>query len=909
MRRLANRNLKVEKLEPRQLLAVFSVSNLNDSGPGSLRDAIYQANGTPGEDEIDFAVTGTIALTSGELEITDSLVINGPGRDLLTIDAQQLSRVLHYSNLSGDLTVANATLTGGATIGDNSSNGTAITTTYNGGGIRFVSDGLLTISDSVLDDNDVSGVQASGGAIFSESGSVRVIDSILTRNRSSWGTGGGIHSQAGDVEIIESLINHNFSYDNGGGVYAIDGNVTITESVLDENWADAAGSGGALFATGSMLHISQSEITNNVAGESGGGIASFSDELTFTDSVISGNISISRGGGGIISGSGYVRISRSTVADNNTSDRYADGGGIEKIAGQLIIEDSTISGNSTSDDISHGGGIFGGRASLEIIRSTITNNWTRDYYSHGGGIVTQADDITIVNSVIAGNSIEDLSSRDSDLSIWSDATPSVHYSLIGDKGSTDLVEAQTPDANGNLIGTESNPIDPLLEPLDDYGGPTFTHRPMPDSLLVNAGDPAVTFDPTEFDQRGEPFARVQQGRIDIGAVELVDPRAFTRFVTVDVTSDSQYLYEPDGNLSNDVPLIPDNNVPRGVTATSDGRVWVLDNDRHVYLYDADGGFVGRWRSDAAIGADGIATDGTNLWIVSRTTDQIHFFADGSALVSGDHEPTSSFALDPSNGDAFGLTTDGDYLWTVNDSSNNWKAYKYDTAGTALGSWDLDPLNRNPRGITLDPDNPGDLMVVNDANTDLVYRYEDAADLTSGNPAASSAWTLHAANESPQGIAVIASIASADFDADTDVDGSDFLAWQRGFGSTAASIFQGDADQNGVVDTDDLDVWLSQYGQPVPSPALSVGDEELPLALTFAWPSLEPMREREFASGATTAIIAELAASVDQSSSTEAAIDEAHLLLLGNNSDELDETLQLAELPSSLLGFDWSQVAE
>jgi hypothetical protein len=53
--------------------------------------------------------------------------------------------------------------------------------------------------------------------------------------------------------------------------------------------------------------------------------------------------------------------------------------------------------------------------------------------------------------------------------------------------------------------------------------------------------------------------------------------------------------------------------------------------------------------------------------------------------------------------------------------------------------------------------------------------------------------------------------SADFDGDGDVDGRDFLAWQRGFGTSDAGKQHGDADNDGIVDGADLGVWQDQYG--------------------------------------------------------------------------------------------------
>jgi uncharacterized SAM-binding protein YcdF (DUF218 family) len=71
--------------------ANFTVTSLNDNGAGSLRGAIAQANVNPGADTIDFAVTGTIVLTGGQLQIDDALTITCPGAASLVIDANGAS--------------------------------------------------------------------------------------------------------------------------------------------------------------------------------------------------------------------------------------------------------------------------------------------------------------------------------------------------------------------------------------------------------------------------------------------------------------------------------------------------------------------------------------------------------------------------------------------------------------------------------------------------------------------------------------------------------------------------------------------------------------------------------------------------------------------------------------------------
>jgi hypothetical protein len=89
------------------------------------------------------------------------------------------------------------------------------------------------------------------------------------------------------------------------------------------------------------------------------------------------------------------------------------------------------------------------------------------------------------------------------------ALTSLGHNLIGDgTGGSGF-------ADTDLVGTADFPIDPLLEPLGDYGGPTQTMRPLPGSPVINAGD---NTDAPDTDQRG--FPRIVGGFIDIGAVEL-----------------------------------------------------------------------------------------------------------------------------------------------------------------------------------------------------------------------------------------------------------------------------------------------------------------------------------------------------------------------------------------------------
>jgi hypothetical protein len=91
----ARRCPPLEQPEGRLVLSALHVSTLADGGAGSLRAAVTQANAHAGADIVVFDewLTGTIALTGGELDITDDLTINGPGADKLTVNGNHTSRV------------------------------------------------------------------------------------------------------------------------------------------------------------------------------------------------------------------------------------------------------------------------------------------------------------------------------------------------------------------------------------------------------------------------------------------------------------------------------------------------------------------------------------------------------------------------------------------------------------------------------------------------------------------------------------------------------------------------------------------------------------------------------------------------------------------------------------------------
>ena len=221
----------------------------------------------------------------------------------------------------------------------------------------------------------------------------------------------------------------------------------------------------------------------------------------------------------------------------------------------------------------------------------------------------------------------------------------------------------------------------------------------------------------------------------------------TKFYVVDDSVDDMFEYEADGTPVENYHLGSGNNSPRGVAADITGTtVWVIDNDDYVYVHDNAGNLLRSWRASGLSRPEGIATDGTDVWIVDRGNDRVHYFAGGATRI-GNTSTTSSFPL--AAGDSRGITTDGTYLWVVDAGTDD--VYKYTVGGALLGSWALDSRNSSPQGITIDPANVNDIWVV-DSGDDAIYQYLGAASRTSGSQAADAVFGLASGNTSPKGIA-------------------------------------------------------------------------------------------------------------------------------------------------------------
>jgi len=197
--------------------------------------------------------------------------------------------------------------------------------------------------------------------------------------------------------------------------------------------------------------------------------------------------------------------------------------------------------------------------------------------------------------------------------------------------------------------------------------------------------------------------------------------------------------------------------PFGVTTTAAGTTdWVVDLNENVYVYNnATGALLGSWSAGGLIpGArlTGIATNGTDIWLVDSNAAKVYKYTGAASRLSGSQNAASSFALaGGKNGDSWpeDIVTDGKSFWVVDGMKR--KVFKYTLSGASLGSWAIDPANSDPTGITIDPSNVSNIWIV-DNGTDKVYQYTAAAARTSGSQSAAATFALAPGDTNPQGIA-------------------------------------------------------------------------------------------------------------------------------------------------------------
>lgn len=268
------------------------------------------------------------------------------------------------------------------------------------------------------------------------------------------------------------------TFTDAGGVYPAlsvrDFDTVVIDGVVFAD-NDHTGDGGAMScsANGVSLTISNSSFVDNTASNDGGALSLVCEaETTITSTLFAGN---------------------STPRDGGAIRMYEQ-------EGEVLIANSTFSGNTATGT---GGAIYGESlyTTVELLFNTVTGNTA----TTGGGVYLYyvEFDATLRGNVISGNSGDQV--------------------VLDDIGGT-FTSADN-DFFGTVSGFTPDPsdlnVDPQLLPLADNGGPTRTHALAATSPVLDLGPTTwTTFPGDAYDQRGAPYARVVNGRSDMGAYEL-----------------------------------------------------------------------------------------------------------------------------------------------------------------------------------------------------------------------------------------------------------------------------------------------------------------------------------------------------------------------------------------------------
>ncbi len=401
-----------------------------------------------------------------------------------------------------------------------------------GGAIAAV-DSTVQVEESIFAGN--GGRAQFGGAIDLRGGVTWIRESIFTQNSASLrDTGGGAiavarGSDVASLSITAGRFFGNMSSSIGGALVIYEGaNVAIDASQFNNNQTFGGDGGAIALVEGSHLSITDTEFGNNQARRNGGAIYA-AGSLKLEHSFLNDNQAEDSGGGLyalLDSASSNIQILSSTLFRNRTGDGHGGGVYIANQAGIVELTNSTVAENHARLD---GGGIyFTSSAPVNLVQSRSTGNRNpvapTNHIRHstiahnqadegsGNGITKRIADVHLTHTIVFANEGNDFSG---DLAaISGDDQPFVaDYSILG------TVAPETPLlANNTFLGVNPGLRGP--QQIEHHPGlvfvPTF-------EIAIDAGDPNLqpgTEGLPEFDQRGVPFTRVAQGRIDIGAYEV-----------------------------------------------------------------------------------------------------------------------------------------------------------------------------------------------------------------------------------------------------------------------------------------------------------------------------------------------------------------------------------------------------
>ncbi len=399
---------RLDVLEDRALPSTFTVLNLGDSGAGSLRQAVLDANASPGADVIDFAPAardGTITLATGQLSVTDDLTLDGPGAHRLTVSGNNASRVFSVSGGPTDVEIRGLAIADGRATGPTAAGPLGPVTL--GGGLLNTG-ARVTLSHVTLANNQAVGPLASGGAVANVAGAALMVTQGTFTGNWAAGTsataGGAIANDSGSDLVLDHS--------------TFTGNQVTTALGAGPGFQGLTAGGAVFNAGGSRASVSHSTFAGNLArggngadggpGRNGGAggpgtggaisneVVSFlipfaSSTMTVEHSLFLGNRAVGGNGGtGGVGGNG-----------GGDASRPSQGGAILNGGSTLSVSHSTFLGNQAVG-ANGGQGGAGGNGGPGSPGAGGAISSTRPAPAQTGGIAFRST-LQVSNSLFLGN--------------------------------------------------------------------------------------------------------------------------------------------------------------------------------------------------------------------------------------------------------------------------------------------------------------------------------------------------------------------------------------------------------------------------------------------------------------------------------------------------------------------------